>query len=227
MNNGAAQLQDILGHRFAELDLLARALVHASVSEERGQSNERLEFLGDRVLGLVVAQALFLRYPNEAEGELARRFAGLTSRDALVRVAGSLSLDRFIQAQHGDKETAKRSQPSVAADTLEAVLGALYLDGGLKPAETFINKHWEALMEEDLSPPKDAKTTLQEWAQGLGLGLPQYEVVSREGPDHAPVFTLSVAIKGHGAKTGQGGSRRAAEQAAADALLKKLMETKT
>ncbi|HEY9163877.1 MAG TPA: ribonuclease III [Magnetovibrio sp.] len=226
MVNGPAQLQDIIGHRFADLDLLARALVHASSTEERGNSNERLEFLGDRVLGLVIAQALFLRYPNEVEGELARRYAGLTSREALVRVAGTLALDRFILAQHGDKETAKRSQPSVAADTLEAVLGALYLDGGLEPAEAFINKHWDALMEEDLSPPKDAKTALQEWAQGRGLGLPQYEVMSREGPDHAPIFTLSVAIKGHGARTGQGGSRRTAEQAAADALLKTLMETK-
>lgn len=225
MIDGTAKLQDIIGHRFADIGLLARALVHASFASERALSNERLEFLGDRVLGLVVAEVLFQRYPNEEEGELARRYAGLTSREGLVRVAGAIDLDRFIQAQHGDKETAKRSQPSVAADTMEAVLGAIYLDGGLEPAKTFISQHWEALMEEDLSPPKDAKTALQEWAQARGLGLPQYEVVTRDGPDHAPTFTLSVAIKGHGARTGQGGSRRGAEQAAAEALLETLEST--
>jgi len=222
MTDGADKLQDILGHRFTDLGLLARALVHASIAEDRAQSNERLEFLGDRVLGLVVAEALFQRYPQEEEGELARRYAGLTSREGLVRVAAAIDLDRFIQAQHGDVETAKRSQPSVAADTMEAVLGALYLDGGLEPATAFISKRWEALMEEDLSPPKDAKTALQEWAQARGLGLPLYEVVTRAGPDHAPTFTLSVTIKGHGTKTGQGRSRRGAEQAAAIALLETL-----
>jgi len=110
MRNGPEQLQNILGHPFADLSLLARALVHASYCEDRAQSNERLEFLGDRVLGLVVAEALFERYADEDEGALARRFAGLTSREALVRVADALALDRFIQAQHGDLETTKRSQ---------------------------------------------------------------------------------------------------------------------
>jgi len=218
MTRDVVELQEILGHRFAEPKLLGRALVHASSADERALSNERLEFLGDRVLGLVVAEVLFQRYPGEEEGELARRYAGLTSRDTLVRIAADLSLDRFIQAQHGDKETAKRSQPSVAADTLEAVLGALYLDGGLEPAKVFITQRWGALMEEDLSPPKDAKTALQEWAQARGLGLPIYELVNREGPDHAPTFTMSVAIKDHGMKNGTGGSRRSAEQAAAEAL---------
>lgn len=222
MADDANKLQDTLGHRFSDAGLLSRALVHASSTEDRKQSNERLEFLGDRVLGLVVAEVLFERYPNEDEGELARRYAGLTSREGLVRVAAAIDLDRFILAQHGDVETAKRSQASVAADTLEAVLGALYLDGGLAPAKAFIAKRWDALMEEDLSPPKDAKTSLQEWAQARGLGLPAYEVVTCDGPDHAPTFTISVAIKGHGAKTGQGGSRRSAEQAAAMALLQTL-----
>lgn len=222
MADDANKLQDILGHRFSDIGLLSRALVHASSTEDRKQSNERLEFLGDRVLGLAVAEVLFQRYPDEDEGELARRYAGLTSREGLVRVAAAIDLDRFILAQHGDVETAKRSQASVAADTMEAVLGAMYLDGGLDPAKVFISKRWEALMEEDLSPPKDAKTSLQEWAQARGLGLPAYEVVGRDGPDHAPTFTISVAIKGHGAKTGQGGSRRTGEQAAAVALLQTL-----
>lgn len=218
MASDVDQLQKILRHCFAEPKLLSRALVHASIADDRSQSNERLEFLGDRVLGLVVAEVLFNRYPAEEEGELARRYAGLTSRDTLVRVANGIALDRFIQAQHGDKETAKRSQPSVAADTMEAVLGALYLDGGLDAAKGFIIQQWETLMEEDLSPPKDAKTALQEWAQARGLGLPTYELVNREGPDHAPLFTMSVTIKDHGMKNGTGASRRSAEQAAAEAL---------
>lgn len=213
------QLQDILGYRFADVRLLDKALVHASFAEGRDQSNERLEFLGDRVLGLTVSEILFHRYASEDEGELARRYAGLTSRDTLVRVAANLAFDRFIKAQHGDVETAKRSQASVAADTLEAVLGAMYLDGGLEPARVFIGRHWDALMEEDLSPPKDAKTALQEWAQARALGLPVYALVKREGPDHAPQFTMSVSVKGHGSKNGTGGSRRAAEQAAAEAML--------
>ena len=215
-------LQDILGHRFDDPSVLELALVHASMVDQRGASNERLEFLGDRVLGLVIAELLYARFPNEDEGKLARRFAGLTSRAALVRVADDLSLDRFTQAQHGDKETAKRSQPTVNADTLEAILWALYLDGGLEPSKLFIVRRWEYLVEEDLSPPKDAKTALQEWAQGRGLGLPSYEMISRDGPDHAPTFTVSVAIKGKGAKSGQGTSRRGAEQDAAEQLLNAL-----
>lgn len=215
-------LQDILGHSFSDLSLLRLALVHASMVEQRGASNERLEFLGDRVLGLTIAEILFERFSGEDEGKLARRFAGLTSRTALVRVADEIALDRFTQAQHGDKETLKRSRPTVNADTLEAILGALYLDGGLEPAKSFIIRRWDNLIDEDIAPPKDAKTALQEWAQGRGLGLPAYELISRDGPDHAPTFTVSVAIKSKGAKTGQGPSRRGAEQDAAEQLLQAL-----
>lgn len=225
MSNSGADidiLQDILGHRFGDAQRLNRALVHASSTDNRADSNERLEFLGDRVLGLVIAERLFERFTDEDEGALARRFAGLTSREGLVRVATDINLDRFIKAERGDQETAKRSQASVAADTLEAVLGALYLDGGIEAARTFILARWETLMDEDLSPPKDAKTALQEWAQARGLGLPIYVLDSREGPDHAPTFIMSVAVKDHGNATGNGSSRRGAEQTAAQAMLQQL-----
>jgi len=220
-----AKLEDVLGHEFGDGALLTLALRHASTTDTRTESNERLEFLGDRVLGLTVAQLLYDRFPDEEEGALARRFAGLTSREALARVADAIQLRNFIRTQPVDAETHRRSMPSVTADTLEAVLGALYLDGGLEPPRAFIAKHWEDLICEDLSPPKDAKTALQEWAQGRGLGLPDYNVVTCEGPDHAPTFTITVTVKGHDVQSGKGGSRRAAEQNAALALLAQLENT--
>lgn len=221
----STKLQDILGYSFKDADLLTRALRHASTTSERTQSNERLEFLGDRVLGLTIAEILYERFEDEEEGALARRFAGLTSREALARIADSIDLKSFAHIQAVDAETEKRSHSSITADTLEAVLGAMYLDGGLKAPQTFIAKHWEVLIGEDLSPPKDAKTALQEWAQARTLGLPDYQIEAQEGPDHAPTFTIRVTVKGFESQTAQGGSRRTAEQAAAHALLAKLENT--
>lgn len=222
MAEATTKLEAVLGHSFVDQSLLTQALRHASTTDDRTKSNERLEFLGDRVLGLSVAEILYSRFDDEEEGELARRFAGLTSREGLARVAETISLVDFIVTQTVDKETEKRSLASVTADTMEAVLGALYLDGGLDAAKAFIAQQWEPLIGEDLSPPKDAKTGLQEWAQARGLGLPKYVVVDREGPDHAPTFNVQVRVQGYDAKTGQGGSRRSAEQNAAAALLKDL-----
>jgi len=219
MSSDLARLQQVIGYAFKDADLLVRALRHASTTTERTHSNERLEFLGDRVLGLVIAEMLYTRFPDEDEGPLARRFAGLTSKDALARVAVTLGLKDFIRIQQGDAETEQRSQSSITADTLEAVLGAMFLDGGLEPARTFIAKDWESLITEDLSAPKDAKTALQEWAQARTLGLPNYDVVDREGPDHAPTFTICVTVTGYAPQFGQGSSRRSAEQAAAEKLL--------
>ncbi|HEY9080783.1 ribonuclease III [Magnetovibrio sp.] len=220
------KLQEILGHTFTDEALLNQALRHASTTEQRTKSNERLEFLGDRVLGIVIAQTLYREFPHEDEGELARRFAGLTSREALTRIADGIHLADFAQTQPVDAKTAARSHASVVSDTLEAILGALYLDGGLQAAAAFIERQWSGLIGEDLSPPKDAKTALQEWAQARSLGLPSYEILSREGPDHAPIFTIRVSVKDHGAQDGRGASRRSAEQDAAAALLSKLENAK-
>lgn len=226
MSDAPEKLQDILGHTFTDEALLQQALRHASTTEQRTLSNERLEFLGDRVLGLVMAETLYAQFPAEEEGELARRFAGLTSRDAVARVADAIGLLDFAHTQVVDAETLARSHASVAADTMEAVLGALYLDGGLDIAAAFIQSNWAGLIDEDLQPPKDAKTALQEWAQARGLGLPTYEIVSREGPDHAPTFTIRVSVKGQGTQKGTGASRRGAEQEAAQNLLT-LLENKS
>ncbi|MCW8916760.1 MAG: ribonuclease III [Magnetovibrio sp.] len=222
MTSSTEQLQDILGHSFTDEALLVQALRHASTTDQRTHSNERLEFLGDRVLGLSMAEMLYAQFPDEEEGELARRFAGLTSRDTLARVADGIGLMDYAHTQAVDAETSARSHASVVADTMEAVLGALYLDAGLDVAAAFIQGHWGELVDEDISPPKDAKTGLQEWAQARALGLPKYTIVSREGPDHAPVFTIRADVKNYGSKEGTGSSRRLAEQDAATQLLAEL-----
>jgi len=223
MPSAPALLEQTLGHTFGDASLLKLALRHASTTHDRTLSNERLEFLGDRVLGLAIAQMLYDRFSDEEEGALARRFAGLTSREALARIAETIKLGDFIHTQTTDAETHKRSHASITADTLEAVLGALFLDGGLTPPQTFIGKFWTPLIDADLSPPKDAKTALQEWAQARSLGLPKYDIETLKGPDHAPTFTITVTVQGIGTTAnGRGGSRRSAEQDAALSLLNQL-----
>ncbi len=221
-----SSLEQALGYRFRRPGLLERALVHTSTvctPKERTETNERLEFLGDRVLGLVVARLLYDRFFDEEEGELAQRHASLVSRQSLHKVAvGTLDLGPRLILSKGEEDGGGRANPSLLADACEAVIGALYLDGGLEPAETFIVKAWTPLVDADLIPPKDAKTELQEWGQGRGLPLPAYRVALREGPDHAPVFTVEVSVEGQGQEQASGVSKRTAEQAAAQRILARL-----
>jgi ribonuclease III len=210
------------GHSFEDPSLLAQALTHPSAlarGRSRVESYERLEFLGDRVLGLVVADMLYRAYPDEEEGALARRHSALVCRDALARVAGALDLGDFLTLSRGEEEGGGRRNPAVLADACEALIGALYLDGGLGAAEAFIRRHWSRLMQARQQPPRDAKTALQEWAQGEGRPLPAYETVGVEGPDHAPTFCVRVRVEGLEPVTANGPSKRAAEQAAAERLL--------
>lgn len=213
-----------LGHEFRDLSLLEAALTHPSIDRPRGRRSavpeyERLEFLGDRVLGLAVADHLYRAFPGEAEGALARRFTALVRREALARIALRLEIDRFLRMSRGEEESGGRENPANLADSCEAVIAALYLDGGFEAASAFVERFWQDLVAEDVSPPKDAKTGLQEWAQARGLPLPQYSVVSRDGPDHAPMFTIAVTVDGVGEARARGKSKRNAEQAAAKALL--------
>lgn len=221
-----AELRARLGHGFARPDLLADALTHPSIAQGRSPRRatpyERLEFLGDRVLGLVVAQMLFERFPDEPEGALARRHAALVRRETLARVAVDIALPEAVSLSKGEDEAGGRGNPALLADACEAVIGALYADGGFEVAARFVRSRWTALMEEAASPPKDAKTALQEWAQGRGRPLPAYTTVGTEGPPHDPVFSVSVAVEGEGEVTAQGPSKRAAEQAAAKAMLETL-----
>ena len=186
------------------------------------EGNERLEFLGDRVLGLIVADALLRTFPGEDEGELAPRLAALVSAPTLARVAAVLDLHEYVKVARGQR--ADTAETAVLADACEAIIGALYIDGGLAAAEKFIAAHWGPLMHAEIVPPKDAKTTLQEWAQGRGLPLPSYRVVEESGPAHAPSFKMTVMVQGYPEMTGQGRTKRLATQAAASALLEKLSE---
>ncbi|MDH5187570.1 MAG: ribonuclease III, partial [Rhodospirillaceae bacterium] len=184
-------VENILKHKFADATLLETALTHSSAADVHINSNERLEFLGDRVLGLVIAQIIFNKFENENEGSLARRFASLTSRDALAEVAGNLGIDDFVETSPADSATSQRGMQTLLADTMEALLGALFLDGGIEVANNFISSNWKALVDANIKPPKDAKTELQEWTQANGLGLPEYSLIDQSGPDHAPLFTIA------------------------------------
>jgi ribonuclease-3 len=220
-------LETILGHDFARPALLREALTHRSAAHggrkraSSAGSNERLEFVGDRVLGLLVAEWLAERFPREQEGELGRRLAQLVSQPVLAGVAEAIGLGAALSVAPGEARAGVKRRATVLADALEAAIGALYLDGGLDKARAFVRRSWEDAMTAQAAPPKDAKTGLQEWAQARGLPLPSYEIASRAGPPHAPVFAITVSLAG-AEGLGTAGSKRAAEQAAAADLLSKL-----
>jgi ribonuclease-3 len=223
----ATDLARRLGYDFKQPDLLNRAVTHSSmlanaVGGTAEKSYERLEFLGDRVLGLVAADMLIEAFPDENEGQLARRHVALVRQEALARVAQEIELGSYLNLARSEEESGGRNNPATLADACEAVIGALYMDGGLETAARFIRSAWRAMLTETPTPPKDAKTALQEWVQGRGWPLPSYREISREGPDHGPVFTVEVTIQGFDPVNGQGGSKRAAEQRAAEEMMKKV-----
>jgi ribonuclease-3 len=213
-------LSDALGHDFKRPDLLEQALTHPSAAAT--STYERLEFLGDRVLGLVVADMVFHAYPQEAEGSLARRFAALVRKETLVRVAEDIGLGQHLHISRAEADQGGRGSRNLLADACEAVIGALFLDGGYDVARRFVERHWQPLMAEQLEPPQDTKTALQEWAQGQGLPLPAYRLIASEGPAHDPVFDIEVSLPAREPARGRGRSRRAAESDAAGALLRQL-----
>jgi ribonuclease-3 len=221
-----AELVDLLGYSFHEPTLLEQALTHPSLqpgSAGRGPY-ERLEFLGDRVLGLVVAEMLYNRFPGENEGALARRHAALVRRESLARIAVQINLGPALSLSRSEEETGGRNNMGTLADACEAVLGAMYADGGLAPVAALINRLWTPLMAEMTAPPKDAKTALQEWAQARARGLPVYSTLSVDGPPHNPDFLIGVEIEGVAKGSGRGPSKRIAEQAAATNLLEQLSQ---
>ncbi len=224
MDERLSRVSRALDYRFRDPSQLADALTHpsAQTSRKAGATFERLEFLGDRVLGLVVAEMLYARYPDEPEGDLARRLAALVRRDAVARVGRALGLDGALVLSKGEEEGGGRDNPALLADACEAVLGAVYADGGLEPAAAIVRARWAPLMDETPAPPRDPKTALQEWAQARGKPLPIYTTLDTEGPPHEPVFLVSVAVAGEEGASGRGNSKRAAEQAAAAALLDRL-----
>lgn len=215
-------LTNLLGHSFRTPALLAEALTHPSAASAARPDNQRLEFLGDRVLGLVIATALLDAFPGEAEGTLAPRFNALVRRETLADVALDCDLSQHIELGRSESLGGGRRKAALLADAVEAVIAALYLDGGYEAAERFILKHWHHRLTAHATAPQDAKTRLQEWAQGHGLGLPVYALVHRSGPDHAPEFTVAVSVEDHGSATGRAASKKLAEQTAATALLDRI-----
>jgi ribonuclease III len=214
----------LLGYTFKRPALLQEALTHRSALHGHGRthgSNERLEFIGDRVLGLIMAEWLAERFPREQECDLGRRLAYLVSQPVLAVVAGNTGLVEALSVSPGEAKAGVKKRATVLADALEATLGALYLDGGLDAAREFVRRAWNDAMIEQADPPKDAKTGLQEWAQKRGLDLPSYAVTARSGPPHAPEFTVTVSV-GTLSGSGTGTNKRAAEQVAAEALLAKV-----
>ena len=200
-----------------------RALTHASAHKNnRTRSDyERLEFLGDRVLGLVVAEILLERFPDAPEGHLARHLNRLVRKETCAAVAEDIDLGAYLIMSTSESDSGGRGKTTILGDACEAVLGALFRDGGYDVARRTIRSLWETRLEDESRPLRDAKSVLQEWAQGRGLPLPVYEQTSRKGPDHEPYFTTRVIVEGHEAAVGDGPTKRAAEQSAASAMLRR------
>jgi len=209
-----------LGHRFADPDLLRCALTHSSIDGR--PSNERLEFLGDRVLGLVVAEALCGADETAAEGQLAPRFNALVRMETCAEVARDIALGDVMKLGRSEMMSGGRRKLTLLGDAMEAVIAAVYLDAGHEAARDLVLRLWAGRIDLVADDARDAKTALQEWAQARGLGLPDYIETRRAGPDHAPVFTIEVRLTDGRSATAEAASKRKAEQAAARALLEGL-----
>jgi len=215
------ECEETLGYKFKKPEMLDRAMTHRSAAQGKAAawSNERLEFLGDRILGLVIVETLLERFPTAREGDLAPRLNALVSRDTCAIIGAEMGLGRFLLVDRAERAAGGVSKPTLLANASEAIIGAIYLDGGLKPAEKFILRHWAQMLKANEVRPRDPKSALQEMVQGEGLPAPSYRHDAREGPDHAPVFTATVHIQGREPATGTGASKQDAEREAARAML--------
>ena len=237
------ELEKAIGFTFKNRELFAHALTHASVrsgkppgkpkadakadakrksgapSPAAALDNERLEFLGDRVLGLAIAELLWSTYPSDSEGQLAKRFNGLVRGEACASVGRAIGLGPFLILSGSEADSGGRAKDTILADAVEALLGALFVEAGFDKAREVVRRLWLPLLGEMPEVTTDPKSALQEWAQGQGLPLPRYAEVTRQGPDHAPHFVAEVRVPGHPPARGEGPSKRIAEQAAATAML--------
>lgn len=211
-------LQQILRYNFKDKELLRKAVTHGSVDSSLYANYERLEFLGDRVLGVAVASLLYKLFPNEPEGNLSQRFVGLVCKETVASVAKTLKLDEFMSVAVEEL----RHNENVLCDVCEAVIGAIYVDAGVDAAVEFVNNHWRELIDKNVAPPKDSKTRLQEMSHHLGYGVPQYRVIGRCGSEHEPIFKVEVSLGCDKSACGNGRSKKLAEFAAASALLEKM-----
>jgi ribonuclease III len=234
------ELEKAIGYTFKNRELFSHALTHASVrsgkqpaakaktdpKRKAGQpsavsahDNERLEFLGDRVLGLAIAELLWSTYPTDSEGQLAKRFNGLVRGETCASIGRTIGLGPFLILSGSEADSGGRAKDTILADGVEALLGALFVEAGFDKAREVVRRLWLPLLDDMPEATTDPKSALQEWAQGQGLPLPRYTEVTRQGPDHAPHFVSEVRVPGHPPARGEGPSKRIAEQAAATAML--------
>jgi ribonuclease-3 len=211
-----------IGHDFARPELLVRALTHGSFSSETRPDNQRLEFLGDRVLGLVMAEAVLAADRAATEGQLAPRFNALVRKETCAEVARQVDLGAVLKLGRSEMMSGGRRKQALLGDAMEAVIAAVYLDGGFEAARELVLRLWGRRIETVEADARDAKTALQEWAQARGLAPPKYVEVAREGPPHAPLFTIEARLDNGETERAQASSKRAAEQAVAKALLERL-----
>lgn len=217
-----AQLEQAIGYTFVDKDLFVRALSHSSAispAKRTSSSYQRLEFLGDRVLGLAVADTLIKRHPEDNEGELSRKLNAVVKKQSCADVARKLDLGRFVILGDSEARTGGADKDAILADVCEALIGAVYCDGGLGPSYNFVVTAFDQHLHSARQQGADAKTELQEWAQSRGLPPPDYDMVERTGPDHAPTFSISVNIRGHEAAIATGNSKKVAEHLAAEIFL--------
>lgn len=211
-----------LGHQFSDAGLLVRALTHSSMATPNRDDNQRLEFLGDRVLGLVMAEALLSQDQGATEGQLAPRFNALVRKEACADVAREIELGAVLRLGRSEQMSGGRRKAALLGDAMEAVLAAVYIDGGMEAARAVILRHWQGRIDSVEADARDPKTSLQEWAQARGQTPPAYVQLRREGPDHAPVFTIAARLATGQEAQASAPSKRAAEQAAARALLEQV-----
>ena len=219
---GDGSLEERIGYRFTDVALLDSALSHISAlkgARNRAGSYQRLEFLGDHVLGLVISDMLFRAFPKADEGELSRRLADLVRKETCAEIARTIDLGAAIRLGSSEANAGGRTRPAILADVCEALIGAVYLDGGFAAVEALVGRLWAARMQTKAQPLRDPKTVLQEWAQARGLPTPAYREIARTGPDHDPEFRVAVQLPRLAPAEGSGRSKRAAEQAAAAAMM--------
>ncbi|WP_291842757.1 ribonuclease III [Maricaulis sp.] len=218
-----AQLETRIGHVFTDKSLIERALTHGSFAEGRKTipTYERLEFLGDRVLGLMTAEALFKLFDKADEGALAPRLNSMVRKETCADVAREVDLGAALRIGRSEEKGGGRNKNSILGDACESLMAAIYLDGGRPAVQAFFDRHWGPRIEALKAKPSDGKSALQEWAAKAGLGVPRYQLTERSGPDHRPVFTVEVTVTPLAPATGEGGSKQAAERAAAEELLKR------
>ncbi len=225
-----SELQEKLGYQFKNTQLLRTALTHASAIVKHESANEKehryyyeqLEFLGDRVLGLAISHMLYDMFPSEKEGDWAKRHSEAVREQTLAEISEAFNMGDYLFLSSGEQRSGGRKKKTILADVMEAVIAAIYLDSNYEAAQKFIETHWKDVLQRAPMPPEDPKTQLQEWLQAQGLPLPEYKLVSRSGPDHAPQFEVSIEVEGIKPITVTGTSKRRAEKKAAEMIIKEI-----